>query len=116
METLIRTDIEGKVSINQGIDNAGKMFKVGDDGNVLLTDVSASSGDSAENIAYDNVDYTDMTNVKIALDSKIAKIYYVDTAITSFTMTPSATTYEKGASIPSLTFNWAYNKEVVTQT
>ena len=116
METLIRTDIDGKVSTDQGIDNAGKILKVGDDGNILLTDVSATSGDSAENISYDNVDYPDMTNVKIALDSIIAKIYYVDTAITSFTMTPSATTYEKGASIPSLTFNWAYNKEVVTQT
>ena len=81
-----------------------------------MTDVPAASGDSAENISYDNVDNPDMTNVKMALDSIIAKIYYVDTAITSFTMTPSATTYEKGASIPSLTFNWAYNKEVVTQT
>ena len=81
-----------------------------------INELLGASGDSAENVSYNNVDYPDITNVKTALDSIMAKIYYVDTAITSFTMTPSATTYEKGVSIPSLTFNWTYNKEVVTQT
>lgn len=78
----------------------------------------SSGGDSgnAEDVLYSNTDHASWTNVKTALDGIIAKIYYVNPSVTSFTVTPSTTTYEKGNSVASLAFAWTYNKDISTQS
>ena len=78
-------------------------------------DISAGGG-SAEDVSYENEQIPSATNVEDALDTIIGKIYYVDPAITSFTMTPSTDTYEIGSTVNELTFAWAYNKDIVSQT
>jgi hypothetical protein len=42
-------------------------------------------------------------------------MYYVATAISSFTCVPSRTTYEMGEKIDTLQFNWVYNKDIERQ-
>lgn len=78
-------------------------------------DISAGGG-SAEDVSYENEQIPSATNVEDALNTIIGKIYYVDPAITSFTMTPSTDTYEIGSTVNELTFAWAYNKDIVSQT
>ena len=55
-----------------------------------------TGGGDAKDIAYNNTDKPELTNVKLALDDLIAKVYYVEPQVTSFTMTPSTTDYEIG--------------------
>lgn len=74
------------------------------------------SGGDAEDITYSNIDKPELTNVKLALDDLIAKVYYVEPQITSFTMTPATTEYEIGASVSDLVFAWTYNKDIDSQT
>ena len=71
---------------------------------------------TASEVSYNNEALSSVLDVKMALDTIIAKIYYVAPSITSFTCTPSQTAYEVGAKIPSIKFNWTYNKEIDTQT
>lgn len=104
-----------KVNINQGVANEGKVLKVNDEGNLALVDASVLGGD-AESVTYNNSEHPTLDNVKKALDNVLAKLYYVNPSITSFTMTPSTTVYEVGATIDELTFAWSYNKEIVSQT
>ena len=75
-----------------------------------------SGGGDAADITYSNIDKPELTNVKLALDDLIAKVYYVAPEITAFTMTPSTTEYEIGTSVSDLVFAWTYNKDVVSQT
>ena len=70
----------------------------------------------SEDVNYTNLTLDSVTNVKECLDTIIARLYYVAPSITSFTCTPSQTAYEVGAKIPSIKFNWTYNKEIDTQT
>lgn len=75
-----------------------------------------SGASEAEFVSYDNESLPSVTNVEECLDAIIAKIYYVNPSITSFTCNPSKTAYEVGAKISSIKFNWTYNKEIDTQT
>ena len=70
----------------------------------------------AEFVSYDNETLPSVTNVEECLDAIIAKIYYVNPSVTSFTCNPSRTAYEMGEKVTSVTFTWAYNKDMVSQT
>lgn len=70
----------------------------------------------AEFVSYDNESLPSVTNVEECLDAIIAKIYYVSPSVTSFTCNPSRTAYEMGEKVASVTFTWAYNKDMVSQT
>lgn len=66
-------------------------------------------------VTSEDVDYTtpsdpNITNVKEALD----KLFYVDLAISSFTVSPSEA--ETGDTVTSLTYNWSYNKDIKSQS
>lgn len=116
LQTLIETEVDGKVSIAQGAVNADKAVITDENGNIILAPLSTLGGD-AENITYTNVDFPTYTDVDKALDAIFAKLYYVDPAITSFTSTPSTLQYENGQVITGgVVFNWAYNKDMTTQT
>ena len=85
-------------------------------GAMALAQEAIEQGGNAEDVAYSNPSKLELTNVKLALDDVIAKVYYVDPAITSFTMTPSTTEYEIGQSVSDIAFAWTYNKNMVSQT
>ncbi len=70
----------------------------------------------SEDVNYTNVALDSVTNVKECLDTLVAKIYYVAPSVTSFTCNPSRTAYEIGEKITSITFTWAYNKEIISQS
>jgi hypothetical protein len=97
------------------VSKAGNVLVVGEDGKVTLKDNSVLGG-NAETVTYENTDYPELTNVDKALDKILAKIYYVEPKINSFTMTPSATEYEKGAVVSGLEFAWTVNKDIVSQS
>lgn len=100
--------------MQQDVANAGKFPQVGEDGTVTL--VELAGGGTAETTTYANDEHPTLTNVDLALDAILEKIYYVKPQITSFTMTPATTQYEKGQSVASLSFVWAVNKEITTQS
>lgn len=110
---LIKDELDKKLSIEQGSENANKRVVTDSSGNITLADAEEIS---SEEVSYENTEHTDCNNVKLALDKIFKKIYYVAPKIESFTMTPSTTIYEKGYSLDSLTFNWTLNKEVTSQT
>lgn len=85
-------------------------------GAMALAQEAIEQGGNAEDVDYSNPSKPDLTNVKLALDDVIAKVYYIDPAITSFTMTPSTTEYEIGQSVSDIAFAWTYNKDIVSQT
>ena len=74
-------------------------------------------GGKAEVVAYTNDEYPDLTNVDLALDKILAKIYYENPKITSFSISPATTEYEIGTVIPAntITFSWAVNKDIKSQ-
>lgn len=63
-----------------------------------------------ENIEYRHNEYSDIANVKNALD----KLLYTDLAIALTASLP--TTNEMGTTLSGLTFSWDYNREVNTQS
>lgn len=71
---------------------------------------------TASDVTYSNQDHPSLTDVGAALDNILAKIYYVEPKINSFTMSPSTTEYEIGASVSNLVFNWTTNKAITVQT
>ena len=84
---------------------------------VMETGAGGGGGASeAEFVFYDNETLPSVTNVEECLDAIIAKIYYVNPSITSFTCNPSRTAYEMGEKVTSVTFTWTYNKDMVSQT
>lgn len=103
-----------KLDIAQGEEYAGYIVKVGEDGNLELVEVSEDV--DASSVDYEHEDHETWNTVKKALDGIIAKVFYVAPKITSFTMSPSATTYEVGQTVDSLTFNWGVNKDITTQS
>ena len=113
---VIKAEFEKKFDKIQDIANAGKVLTVGEDGNMTFSE-STALGSTAEKVAYINEAYPDLTNVDIAIDKILAKIYYEEPKITSFTMTPSTDVYEIGTVIPANTieFSWAVNKEIKNQ-
>lgn len=105
-----------KLNIANGETNGDKIVATNENGDIVFINKSTLGGD-AENITYTNTDFSALTDVDKALDAILAKIYYVDPVITSFTSTPSTLTYENGAVITGgVEFNWTYNKDMTTQT
>ena len=115
LDAKLQGNIDGKVDNVYDVSKAGQVLVVGEDGNVTLKDSSVLGG-NAETVTYENTDYPELTNVDKALDKILAKIYYVEPKINSFTMTPSATEYEKGAVVSGLEFAWTVNKDIVSQS
>lgn len=116
MQTLIESDIDGKVAIEQGSANANKAVITDENGDITLAPLSVLGG-SAENVSYTNEAFPTYTDVDKALDAILSKLYYVDPVINSFTSTPSTLTYENGAVITGgVTFAWAYNKDMTSQS
>ena len=114
---VVKVELEKKFDKMQDVANAGKVLTVGEDGGVTFSDSTALGG-TAEKVAYENdVYFTDVTNLKQAVDKILAKVYYEKPEITAFTMLPSADTYEIGTVIPAGTieFGWAVNKEIKSQ-
>ena len=72
---------------------------------------------NSEKVKYSNDLLSDVTNVKQALDSILAKLYYVKPSINSFTASANGGVFEAGTTITApITFNWEYNKDITTQT
>ena len=115
LETKLQGNIDGKLDNAYDVSKAGYVFVVGEDGNATLKDSSALGG-NAEAVVYENTDYPELSNVDKALDKILAKLYYVEPKINSFTMTPSATEYEIGTVVSGLEFAWAVNKDIVSQS
>ena len=113
LKTLVDTDLNGKVSTAQGVANEGKILQVNGEGNLALVDPS-SMGNNASDVSYENASQPLWTNVQLALDNLISKVYYVEPKIESFTMTPSTDTYEIGSTVNEVVFNWTYNKDGIT--
>ena len=116
LDTKITDGLEEKLDAVQSVDNAGKFLVVGDDGTVTFAEPSAASGDSAENIAYVNADYSQYSNVDLALDALFAKVYYVKPTC-SLSASPTGGTFEMGTVITApIVFNWTTNKPITSQT
>ena len=82
----------------------------------LKIGTGGSSGDTAENIAYVNADYSQYSNVDLALDALFAKVYYVKPTC-SLSASPTGGTFEMGTTITApITFTWTTNKDITTQT
>lgn len=112
---VVLAEVDKKVNIDQGVDNANKLLSVGADGNVTLVEASAL-GNSAENISYTDDNYPTYTNVDIAIKEILTRLDWVDVAIESFVVSPNQTQYEYGETIPAgtLTFSWLLNKNDIT--
>ena len=113
--SALYTEFGKKVDVQQGTANEGKVLKVNDEGNLVLTDPSALGSDASA-VSYTNAEFSSLDNVKKALDNILAKVYYVEPAVSSFTMTPSTTEYEIGSVVNEVSFEWAYNKDMVSQS
>ena len=115
-KTELTENIDKKLDMQQSADEAGKILIVSDDGSITFTDPAASSGDSAENIAYVNADYSQYSNVDLALDALFAKVYYVKPTC-SLSANPTGGTFEMGTVITApIIFNWTTNKPITSQT
>ena len=116
LDAKVTEGLDGKLDIQQSADEAGKILIVSDDGSITFTDPAASSGDSAENIAYVNADYSQYSNVDLALDALFAKVYYVKPTC-SLSANPTGGTFEMGTVITApIVFNWTTNKPITSQT
>lgn len=112
----VDAELEKKLDIANGSTMANKAVVTDSSGNIIFVDKSALGGD-AENVTYTNSSFPALTDVDKALDNILSKLYYVEPAISSFTSIPSTLTYENGAVITGgVTFAWAYNKDIVSQT
>lgn len=76
----------------------------------------AGGASTADAVEYVN-DAVGSTNVEEALNKLISDYYYVKPSINSFTATPNGGIFEVGHVVTApITFNWAYNKDITTQT
>ena len=70
----------------------------------------------ATEVKYKNDAFPDLTNVNIAIDNILAKIYYVNPSC-SLSASPTGGTFEMGTTITApIEFTWTVNKEIVSQT
>ena len=75
-----------------------------------------SGASTADAVEYVN-ETVGSTNVEEALNKLISDYYYVAPSVTSFTATPNGGIFEVGHVVSApITFNWAYNKDITTQT
>lgn len=114
LNTAITDGLAEKLDIQQSVDDAGKAAIVNSEGKITFQEISDGST-TAENVSYENTNYADWTNVKLAIDGILEKMDYVEPQITSLTMNVDSVN-EVGSSISSITFNWTYNKDVVSQS
>ena len=112
----VDTELAKKLNIANGATMADKAIVTDSLGNIVFVD-KATLGSTAENVSYENDTKPDWTNLKLAVDGLINRVYYVDPQISSFTSTPSTLQYENGAVITGgVVFNWTYNKDMTSQT
>lgn len=105
-----------KLDIDNGLTNANKAIVTDSSGNIIFVDKSTLGGD-AENVSYTNTDFPTLTDVDKALDSILAKLYYIEPEISTFISVPSTTQYENGYTITGgVVFSWTYNKNMTSQT
>ena len=116
LKSLVDTDLNGKVSTAQGVANEGKILQVNGEGNLALVDVGSAVGTDASDVSYENASQPSWTNVQLALDNLISKVYYEKIVISSLSVSPSTTIYEIGNEISELQFAWVLNKSPITQT
>lgn len=114
LKDALDAGLDEKLSIEQDISKAGYVVKVGADGNLILSEDSGEG--EASGISYSNEETPTWDNVKKALDGIISKIYYVAPKITSFTASPNTTVYEVGQTVSSISFAWAVNKTITSQS
>lgn len=114
LDEKLQGNIDGKLDNAQDISKAGYVPVVGADGKITFKD-GKTLGGTADTVTYENTEYPDLTNVDLALDKILAKIYYEPLKITSFTCNVSDT-HEIGTTLTDIVFSWAYSKEVKTQT
>lgn len=70
----------------------------------------------ATDVKYKNDDFPDLTNVNLAIDNILAKIYYVNPSC-SLSASPTGGTFEMGTTIIApIEFTWTVNKEITSQT
>lgn len=70
----------------------------------------------ATDVKYKNDDFPDLTNVNLAIDNILAKIYYVNPSC-SLSVSPTGGTFEMGTTITApIEFTWTVNKEITSQT
>lgn len=114
--TELTNNLDSKLDAVQSVDEAGKILIVADDGTIAFTDPAASSGNTADSVAYINTDYSQYSNVDLALDALFAKVYYVKPTC-SLSASPAGGTFEMGTTITApITFTWTTNKDITTQT
>lgn len=113
--SYVDTELAKKLNLANGSTNADKAIMTDENGDIIFVDKSTLGG-SAENVAYANTSFPALTDVDKALDNILAKLYYVEPQISSFTSTPSTLQYENGQTVEGVTFNWAYNKDITSQT
>ena len=105
-----------KLGLENGLTNADKVVATDENGDIIFIDKSLIGG-TAESTSYTNTDFPALTDVDKALDAILAKLYYVDPAITAFTSTPATLQYENGEVITNgVIFNWTYNKDITSQS
>ena len=61
-------------------------------------------------LASDDANLSDVTNVKAALEKLAAKVWYAPITITSFTVSPSGGTFERGYTVKAPKLTWATSK------
>ena len=110
---VIKTSLDTKFDKTQDIDKAGYVAVIGEDGNMTFTEPTTLGG-KADIVSYENEDYPELTNVDVALDKILAKIYYEPLEITSFTCNV-ADIHEIGTTLTDIVFSWSYSKEVKSQ-
>ena len=109
----IKAEVDKKLDIVQDVGKAGYVAVIGEDGNMTFSEPTTLGG-KAEVVAYENDEYPDLTNVDLALDKILAKIYYEPLKITSFTCNV-ADTHEIGTALTDVVFSWSYSKEIKSQ-
>lgn len=112
----LRTELDAKFNKVQDVANAGKVLSVMDDGSIGYT-TATDLGGVAEKVSYENdLYFTDVTNLKQAIDQMCAKLYYEPLEITSFTCSANDV-YEIGTVLDEgIEFSWSYNKDVTSQS
>lgn len=76
-------------------------------------EVSVETITSPSQIPYNNSMYPNINNLEDALN----ELLYIPPQISSLTSSKSATTYEIGTTVTApITFNWDYNKNIISQT
>ena len=112
----IADKVENKLDMAQSEENAGKILMIADDGNIIFADPAAGSGNTAENVAYINSEYSQYSNVDLALDALFAKVYYTKPTC-SLSASPAGGTFEMGKVISApIVLTWTTNKPITSQT